>query len=78
MSDEAKEKHKEYQKNYLKVYRDKKKQELQSVKKEQVQIDKNVVLNPPKTKLKSWLYQNITHVLLMICLCAFMLIHYLL
>ena len=53
MSDEAKEKHKEYQKNYLKVYRDKKKQELQSVKKEQVQIDKNVVLNPPKTKLKS-------------------------
>ena len=33
---EAKQKRKEYQKNYLKMYRDKKKQELQNVKKEQV------------------------------------------
>ena len=36
MSDEAKQKPKGYQKNSLKVYRDKKKQELQNVKKEQV------------------------------------------
>ena len=36
MSDEAKQKGKEYQKNYVKMYRDKKKQELQSVKKQQV------------------------------------------
>ena len=36
MSDEAKQKRKEYQKNYLKMYRDKRKQQLQSVKKEQV------------------------------------------
>ena len=35
MSDESKQKRKEYQKNYLKMYRDKKKQELESVKKEQ-------------------------------------------
>ena len=34
MSDEAKQKRKEYQKNYLKIYGDKKKQELQNVKKE--------------------------------------------
>ena len=34
MSDESKKKRKEYQKNYLKMYRDKKKQELESVKKE--------------------------------------------
>ena len=34
MSDEAKQKHKKYQKNYLKMYLDKKEQELQSVKKE--------------------------------------------
>ena len=34
MSDEAKQKRKEYQKNYLKMYRDKKKQELENVKKE--------------------------------------------
>ena len=32
MSDEAKQKRKEYQKNYLKMYRDKRKQQLQSVK----------------------------------------------
>ena len=36
MSDEAKQKRKKYQKNYLKMYHDKKKQELQSVKKQQV------------------------------------------
>ena len=36
MSDEAKQKRKEYQENYLKMYRDKRKQQLQSVKKEQV------------------------------------------
>ena len=36
MSNEAKQKHKEYQKNYLKMYRHKKKEELQNVKKEQV------------------------------------------
>ena len=36
MSDESKQKRKEYQKNYLKMYRDKKIQELQSVKKQQV------------------------------------------
>ena len=36
MSDEAKQKRKEYQENSLKMYRDKKKQELQNVKKQQV------------------------------------------
>ena len=36
MSDEAKQKRKEYQENYLKMYRDKRKQQLQSVKQEQV------------------------------------------
>ena len=36
MSDGAKQKRKEYQENYLKMYRCKKTQELQDIKKEQV------------------------------------------
>ena len=40
MSDEAKQKRKEYQKNYLKTYRDKKKQELQSVKNNKFNLTK--------------------------------------
>ena len=49
MSNEKLQKHKEYQKNYQKIYRKKKKQELQNNKKEQGNSDKNVVLTPPKT-----------------------------
>ena len=36
MNDEQMQKHKEYQKNYQKMYRAKKKQELENSKKEQV------------------------------------------
>ena len=42
-------KHKEYQKNYQKMYRAKKKQELENSKKEKGDFDKNAVLTPPKT-----------------------------
>ena len=48
MSDEQLQKYK-YQKNYQKIYREKKKQELQISKNEQGNFDKNVVLTPPKT-----------------------------
>ena len=49
MSSEQSQKHKEYQKNYPKKYREKKKQELQSSKKEQGNFNKKAVLKPPKT-----------------------------
>ena len=49
MSSEQPQKHKEYQKNYPKKYREKKKQELQSSKKEQGNFNKKAVLKPPKT-----------------------------
>ena len=49
MSDEELQKHKEYQKNYQKIYRAKKKQELENIKKAQGNFDKNAVLTPPKT-----------------------------
>ena len=49
ISDEELQKHKEYQKNYQKIYREKKNQELQNSKKEQDNFDKNAVLTPPKT-----------------------------
>ena len=49
MSEEEIQKHKEYQQNYQKIYREKKKQELQHSKKEQDNSDKNAVLTPPKT-----------------------------
>ena len=44
MNDEQIQKRKEYQKNYQKMYRAKKKQELENSKK-----DKNAVLTTPKT-----------------------------
>ena len=49
MTDEPMQKHKEYQKNYQKIYRAKKKQELESIKKEQSDFDDNGVLTPSKT-----------------------------
>ena len=49
MSDQEKQKHKECQKIYQKMYRAKKKQELENSKKAQGNFDKNVVLTPPKT-----------------------------
>ena len=49
MNDEQMQKHKEYQKNYQKIYRAKKKQELENSKKGQSDFDKNAVLTPPKT-----------------------------
>ena len=49
MSDEERQKHKERQKIYHKMYRAKKKQELENIKKAQGNFDKNAVLTPPKT-----------------------------
>ena len=49
MSDEELQKHKEYQKNYQKIYRAKKRQELENIEKAQGNFDKNTVLTPPKT-----------------------------
>ena len=49
MSYEVLQKHKEYQKNYQKIYRAKKKQELENIKKAQGNFDKNAGLTPPKT-----------------------------
>ena len=49
MSDEELQKHKEYQKNYLKLYHAKQKQELENIKKTQGNFDKNAVLTPPAT-----------------------------
>ena len=45
MNDKQMKKHKKYQK----MYRVKKKQELENSKKEQRDFDKNAVLTPPKT-----------------------------
>ena len=49
MNDEQMQKHKEYQQNYQKIYRAKKKKKLENIKKEQGDFDKNAVLTPPKT-----------------------------
>ena len=49
INDEELQKHKEYQKNYQKIYRAKKKQDLENIKKTQGNFDKNAVLTPPKT-----------------------------
>ena len=50
MSDEERQKHKERQKIYHKMYREKKKkQELENIKKAQGNFDKNAVLTTPKT-----------------------------
>ena len=49
MSDEELQEHKEFQKNYQKIYRAKKKQELENIKKAQGNFDKNAVQTPPKT-----------------------------
>ena len=49
MNDEQMQKHKEYQKNYQKMYRPKKKQELENSKRKQGDFDKNAVLTLPKT-----------------------------
>ena len=49
MSDEERQKHKERQKIYHKMYRAKKKQELENIKKAQGNFDKNAVLTLPKT-----------------------------
>ena len=49
MSDEERQKHKESQKIYQKMYRAKKKQELKNSKKAQSNFDKNAVLTPPET-----------------------------
>ena len=49
MSDEEKQKHKERQKIYQKMYRAKKKQELENSKKAQGNFDKETVLILPKT-----------------------------
>ena len=49
MNDEQMQKHKEYQKIYQKMYRAKKKQELENSKNERGDFDKNAVLTPPKT-----------------------------
>ena len=49
MNNEQMQKHKEYQKNYQKMYCAKKKQELENSRKEQGDFDKSAVLTPPKT-----------------------------
>ena len=49
MNDEQMQKHKEYQKNYQKIYRAKKTRELENSKKEQCDFHKNAVLTPSKT-----------------------------
>ena len=48
MSDEEMKKHTEHQKIYQKMYRAKKKQELENIKKVQVDFEKNAVLTPPE------------------------------
>ena len=48
MNDEQMQKHKDYQKNYQKMYRGKKNQELENSKKEQGDFDKNAVLTLSK------------------------------
>ena len=49
MSDEEMKKHKEHQKIYQNMYRAKKKQELENIKKAQGDFDENAVLTPPET-----------------------------
>ena len=49
MNDEQMQKHEQYQKDYQKMRRAKKKQELENIKKEQGDFDKNAVLTPSKT-----------------------------
>ena len=49
MSTEQFQEHKEQQKNYQKIYREKKKHELQNSKNKQGNFNKNAVLTPPKT-----------------------------
>ena len=49
MSDEEMKKHTEHQKIYQKMYRAKKKQELENIKKVQGDFEKNAVLTPPET-----------------------------
>ena len=49
MNNEQMQKHKKYQRNYQKIYRAKKKQELGNSKREQGDLDKNAVLTLPKT-----------------------------
>ena len=49
MTDEKIQKRKERQKIYQKMYRAKKKQELENSKKAQSNFDKNAVLTPPGT-----------------------------
>ena len=71
MTDKQMQKHRQYRKYFQKMYRKKKKQELQNIKKEQGNFDKNVDLTPPKTKIKSWLYLNIICILLLICISTF-------
>ena len=48
MTDEEMQNYKEYQKNYQKMYREKKKQELENIKSGQGNFDKNAVLIPSK------------------------------
>ena len=49
MTDEEMQKYKEHQKIYQKMYRAKKKQELENSKKAQGNFNKNAVLIPPNT-----------------------------
>ena len=58
MNDEEMQKYKEYQKNYQKMYREKKKQELENIKRGQGNFDKNAVLTPSKYYV---CYINILH-----------------
>ena len=53
MTDEEMQKYKEYQKNYQTLYWKKKKYELENIKKEQGNFDKNAVLTPSKTNIES-------------------------
>ena len=56
MNDEQMQKHKEYQKNYQKMYRAKKKRELENSKKKQCDFDKNAVLTPPKNVIEPGIF----------------------
>ena len=53
MTDEEMQKYKEYQKNYQTLYWKKKIYELENIKKEQGNFDKNAVLTPSKTNIES-------------------------
>ena len=71
MNNEELQRHKEYQKYYQKMYHEKKKQDLENIKKEQGNLDKNAVLTSVKTKIESRPYQNIICILLLICIRTF-------